>query len=85
MLIHNQHIFELIKAINTMSNKDFILQRLCVYAGKEFDPNSDQQVAEVLRNKFNIHLPQRPSFNESLKSTTSDHEILELLFQYRTM
>lgn len=68
-----------------MSNKDFILQRLTNFAGKPFDPNCDKDVAEVLRSKFNIHLPQRTSFNESLKSTTSDHEILELLVQYRTM
>lgn len=68
-----------------MLNKDFILQRLTNFAGKPFDPNCDKDVAEVLRSKFNIHLPQRISFNESLKSTTSDHEILELLVQYRTM
>lgn len=47
------------------------------------DPNSDKQVEEMLRRKFNIHLPQRPSMNESLASTISDHEILGLLLEYR--
>lgn len=68
-----------------MSNKDFLLQRLCAYAGKNFDPNSDKEVADMLRTKFNIHLPQRPTFNESLAATISDHEVLALLVQYRTM
>jgi DNA polymerase I-like protein with 3'-5' exonuclease and polymerase domains len=67
-----------------MTNKDFILQRICVYAGKEFDPSVDRQVEEILRSKFNIHLPQRRSINESLASTISDHEIIDLLLQYRT-
>ena len=68
-----------------MANKDFIYQRICIYAGKEFDPTVDEQVVEVLRSKFNIHLPQRASINESLASTTSDHEIIGLILQYRTM
>jgi DNA polymerase I-like protein with 3'-5' exonuclease and polymerase domains len=66
-----------------MSEKEFLLQRICIFAGKTIDPNSDQQVEEMLRNKFNIHLPQRRSFNESLGSTISDHEILDLLLKYR--
>lgn len=68
-----------------MANKDFILQRICIYAGREFDPLSDKQVAEVLRTKFNIRLPQRASLNESLASAISDHEIIRLILQYRTM
>ena len=67
-----------------MSEKEFILQRICNFAGKPIDPHSDHQVEEMLRNKFNIHLPQRRSFNESLASTISDHEILGLLIKYRT-
>lgn len=66
-----------------MINREFLLQRICVYAGGEMDPNSDKQVEEMLRRKFNIHLPQRPSMNESLASTISDHEILGLLLEYR--
>jgi DNA polymerase I-like protein with 3'-5' exonuclease and polymerase domains len=68
-----------------MANKDFILQRICIYAGRQFDPNNDKQVAEVLRSRFNIHLPQRASVNESLTSATSDHEIIRLILQYRRM
>lgn len=68
-----------------MTNKDFILQRICAYAGREIDPTVDKQLTEVLRSKFNIHLPQRASVNESLASTKSDHEIIRLILQYRTM
>jgi DNA polymerase I-like protein with 3'-5' exonuclease and polymerase domains len=66
-----------------MSSKDFILQRICVFAGREFDPLVDKQVVEVLRSKFNIHLPQRASVNESLAAAKSDHEIINLILQYR--
>ena len=68
-----------------MANKDFIYQRIRIYSGKEFDPAVDEQVEEVLRSKFNIHLPQRTSINESLASAISDHEIISLILQYRTM
>ncbi|MFT5117971.1 MAG: hypothetical protein ACI9NY_001504 [Kiritimatiellia bacterium] len=68
-----------------MSNKAFVLERIRVFAGKDIDPDSDQEVEDMLRNKFNIHLPQRPSMLQSLTSTTSDHEILSLITQYRTM
>lgn len=66
-----------------MSNKDFIYQRIRNYIGKDFEPTVDKQVVEVLRSKFNIHLPQRATMNESLKSAISDHEIIELILQYR--
>lgn len=68
-----------------MANKDFIYQRISIFAGKEFDPAVDEQVEEVLRSKFNIHLPQRASLNDSLSSSTSDHEIIALILQYRSM
>jgi len=68
-----------------MANKDFIYQRICIYTGKEFDPTVDEQVKGVLRSKFNIHLPQRNSINESLASAISDHEIIDLILQYRLM
>jgi DNA polymerase I-like protein with 3'-5' exonuclease and polymerase domains len=68
-----------------MVNKDFICQRIRIYAGKEFDPSADDQVTEVLRSKFNIHLPQRVSLNESLESAISDHEIIDLILEYRTL
>ena len=68
-----------------MSNKEFILQRICIYAGKSFDPFIDEQVFQVLRSKFNIHLPQRATMEASLESAISDHEILDLILKYRTM
>ncbi|MFT7186201.1 MAG: DNA polymerase I-like protein with 3'-5' exonuclease and polymerase domains [Pseudohongiellaceae bacterium] len=68
-----------------MANKEFIYQRICIYTGKEFDPTVDEQVQGVLRSKFNIHLPQRTSINESLKSAISDHEIIGLILQYRSL
>lgn len=68
-----------------MSNKEFIHQRICNFAGKEFDPSIDETVVEVLRSQFNIRLPQRASMEESLKSTNSDHEIISLILQYRAI
>ena len=40
-----------------MDSKEFIHKRICIYAGKDIDPNSDEQVGDFLRSKFNIHLP----------------------------
>lgn len=68
-----------------MANKEFLHQRICIFAGREIDPNSDRQVEEMLRNKFNIHLPQRTSMNESLAAVNSDHEIISLIQQYRAL
>ena len=68
-----------------MANKDYIYQRILIYAGKEFDPTNDEQVKKILRDKFNIYLPQRASFNEALASDISDHEIIGLIIQYRAM
>jgi DNA polymerase I-like protein with 3'-5' exonuclease and polymerase domains len=68
-----------------MSNKEFIRKRICIYAGRDFDPSIDEHVSEVLRSKFNVLLPQRASMEASLESTISDHEIISLILQYRTM
>lgn len=68
-----------------MTNKDFVYQRICNYSGEEFDPNEDHKVLKILRSRFNIHLPQRASINDALEAATSDHEIVELILQYRTM
>lgn len=67
-----------------MVNKEFISRRINIYAGREIDPNSDKDVQEMLRSKFNIHLPQRQTMNESLSAAIHDHEILRLLLQYRS-
>ena len=68
-----------------MSNKEFIYQRLYIYTGVNFDPSIDEEVSGILRSKFDIHLPQRTSMEESLRATKSDHEIIELILQYRAI
>lgn len=65
-------------------SKDFIYQRICIFSGTEIDPNSDEQVTNVLRERFNIHLPQRRTLDESLASSGSEHEIISLIIKYRT-
>ncbi|TNE94333.1 MAG: hypothetical protein EP324_01970 [Gammaproteobacteria bacterium] len=68
-----------------MNNKEFLRKRICIFSGKDIDPDSDEQVENILRDKFNIYLPQRNSLNSSLNSTASDHEIIGLILQYRTL
>ena len=68
-----------------INNKEFLRKRICIFSGKEIDPDSDEQVENILRDKFNIYLPQRNSLNSSLNSTASDHEIIGLILQYRTL
>ncbi len=68
-----------------MANKAFILQRICIFAGTDVDPGSDEQVKKLLQNKFNILLPQRRSMEESLEAVASDHEIIDLIMKYRSM
>lgn len=67
-----------------MANKAFTLQRICIYAGVEFDPGSDDQVIDVLQNRLNILLPQRQSLNAALEAVVSDHEIIDLILTYRS-
>lgn len=67
-----------------MSNKEFIAQRINIFAGETVDPSDDKAVEEVLRRKFSIFLPQRRSLNDSLEAATSDHEVVGLILKYRT-
>ncbi len=71
-------------AVNHIMNKEFILQRICIFSGTEIDPNAEEQVINILKEKFNIQLPQRRTLNESLESSGSSHEIVSLILQYRT-
>jgi hypothetical protein len=66
-------------------DKSFILQRICNYAGKDINPDNDAEVTDVLKRKFNILLPQRRNLNDSLTSVASDHEIITLIKQYRSV
>ena len=68
-----------------MNTKELIHKRISIFSGREFDPNSDAEVETILRDKFNIFLPQRSSMNDSLQSSASDHEIIGLILKYRTM
>jgi DNA polymerase I-like protein with 3'-5' exonuclease and polymerase domains len=68
-----------------MATKAFILQRICVFAGQEFDPNSDEEITNVLRDKFNIALPQRRSMDDAMLAVASDHELISLILEYRSM
>lgn len=64
-------------------NKDYLLQRIRIFAGFEIDPLNDNQVSELLMNKFEIMLPQRRTLDESLAASGSDHDIVSLILQYR--
>lgn len=68
-----------------MESKEFIYKRICIFACRDFDPTIDEEVEDILRTKFNIFLPQRKSLDESLESSTSDHEIIQLLLKYRAL
>ena len=64
-------------------NKDYLLQRIQIFAGFEIDPLNDNQVSELLRSKFDIMLPQRRTFDESLAASGSNHDIVSLIIDYR--
>ena len=66
-------------------NREFIQQRIAVFAGTAIDPNTDSEVIEMLKRRFNIHLPQRPTLDEALKACISDHEIINLISDYRAI
>ncbi len=68
-----------------MESKEFVYQRICIFAGEDIDPNSDEQVEVILRRKFHVQLPQRRSLNESLAASKFDHEIVSLILKYRAM
>ena len=66
-------------------NKDYLRQKIAVYAGADIDPSVDAVVLEMLRKKLNIYLPQRASLNAALKAGIRDHEIIQLLLDYREL
>ncbi len=66
-------------------NKEFIKERIATFSGMDVDPSVDKQVVEMLTRKFNVHLPQRPTLDEALKACISDHEIIDLITEYRKM
>jgi hypothetical protein len=68
-----------------VTDKAFILQRICIYAGKQIDPNSDLQVKDVFNNVLGIKLPQRRTLNESLEAANHEHEIIGLITKNRNI
>ena len=66
-------------------NKEFIRQRISIFSGMDIDPAVDSQVVDILLRKFNIHLPQRATLDEALAATISDHEVISLISQYRSL
>lgn len=63
---------------------EFLKHRINIFSGIEIDPINDQQVIDVLQRKFNIFLPQRASLDDALAATVSEHEIINLIMQYRS-
>ena len=45
------------------SAKEFVLQRICVFASQVFDPNSDSQVVNILKSKIQYTFTAK-TFNE---------------------
>lgn len=68
---------------DTTTSSDLTLQRIQNYLGAAIDPNADADIVEALRQKFSIYLPQRQSLDDALAATISDHEVVELILQYR--
>ena len=67
-----------------MADKNFIKQRIAIYAGKVIDPTSDLQVKDVLQ-ELDIKLPQKNNLDDALSSANSGHEIIELIIKYRAL
>lgn len=65
-----------------MTDKSFILQRINIYAGKTIDPKSDIQVKEALF-AMGIKLPQKNNLDDSLNTANNEHEIIQLILNYR--
>jgi len=68
-----------------MIDKNFILQRICVFLNKKIDPMSDIQVKEALNSELGIKLPQKRTFDESLTAANSSHEVIALITKYRNL
>jgi len=67
-----------------MANRDFIKQRINIFAHTPIDPNSDLQVKSALLG-LDIKLPQKNNLDDSLNASNDVHEIVRLIIQYRNM
>ena len=67
-----------------MADKNFIKQRIDIFAKKTIDPNSDLQVKDA-PSGLNIKLPQKNNLDDSLNASNDEHEIVRLIIQYRKL
>jgi DNA polymerase I-like protein with 3'-5' exonuclease and polymerase domains len=67
-----------------MADRNFIKQRIDIFAGKPINPNSDIQVKEALYN-LDIKLPQKNLLDDALIAANNSHEIIRLILQYRKL
>jgi len=67
-----------------MANKNYIQQRINIFANTPVNPNSDLQVKSALLG-LNIKLPQKTNLDDSLNACNDEHEIVQLIIQYRKM
>lgn len=66
-----------------MADNSILYQRICNFTHSGFDPTNDANVILILRNTFDVHLPQRSSLDKSLEAAASEHEIINLILRYR--
>lgn len=66
-------------------DKEFLLQRITIFFGQTPDLSSDAEIKRLLRERFDIRLPQRRTLEESLQAVASDHELLPLILRYRLL
>lgn len=81
--------FNLIDHLNsrvqeTIVNKNYIQQRINIFAGKPINPTSDLQVRDVLL-ELKIKLPQNNNLDDALRASNDEHEIIKLIVQYRKL
>jgi DNA polymerase I-like protein with 3'-5' exonuclease and polymerase domains len=66
-----------------MRENEVDLRRIRNLVGEDCDLDSDEQVTNILKRRFNIYLPQRRTLTEALRQTNCDHEIIDLLLKQR--
>ena len=63
-------------------DKNYLKQRIAIFAKQPIDPNSDLQVKSALLG-LDIKLPQKRDFNDALNACNDEHEFVRLIKQYR--
>ena len=65
-------------------NKEYIQQRINIFAGKPINPASNLQVKDALLG-LKIKLPQKTNLDDALNASNEEHEIVKLIIQYRKL